>query len=85
MIWEVQKKGRISHLVGTAHFFPYSFRGSLQPYLESARVVMFEGPLDDDNMARVREAGIDKEDSYHIFNELDDNTIAGISDALVPV
>ncbi len=85
MIWEVQKNGRISHLVGTAHFFPYSFKKSLQRYLESARVVMFEGPLDDENMARVREAGIDKENPYHIFNELDDKTIASITDALVPV
>jgi uncharacterized protein YbaP (TraB family) len=85
MIWEVQKNGKISHLVGTAHFFPYSFRASLQRYLENARVVMFEGPLDDENMARVREAGIESKDSYHIFNELDDKTIAGIADALVPV
>ena len=85
MIWEVQKNGRISHLVGTAHFFPYSFTNSLQRYLENARVVMFEGPLDDDSMARVREAGIDKEESYHIFNELDDKTIASITDVLVPV
>jgi len=85
MIWQAQKNGRISHLVGTAHFFPYSFRNSLQRYVESARVVMFEGPLDDDNMARVREAGIDKENSYHIFNELDDKTIASITDALVPL
>jgi uncharacterized protein YbaP (TraB family) len=46
---------------------------------------MFEGPLDDDSMARVREAGIDNENSYHIFDELDDKTIAGITDALVPV
>ena len=85
MIWEVQKNGKISHLVGTAHFFPYSFRNSLEQYLENARVVMFEGPLDDENMARVREAGTDSEDSYHIFNELDDKTIAGITDALIPV
>jgi uncharacterized protein YbaP (TraB family) len=85
MIWEVQKGGKVSHIVGTAHFFPYSFRNFLQPYLKNARVVMFEGPLDDDNMARVREAGIDSENSYHIFNELDDKTIAGISNALIPV
>ncbi len=84
MIWQAHKDGRVSHLVGTAHFFPYSFRNSLQRYVESARVVMFEGPLDDDNMARVREAGIDKENSYHIFNELDDKTSAGITAALVP-
>ena len=84
MIWEVQKNGRASYLVGTAHFFPYSFKNSLQQYLESARVVMFEGPLDVENMARVRKAGIDKENAYHIFNELSEKTIAGITDALVP-
>jgi uncharacterized protein YbaP (TraB family) len=85
MIWEVEKNGKISHLVGTAHFFPYSFRSSLRGYLENARVVMFEGPLDDENMSRVREAGTDAESSYHIFNELDDKTIAAITSALVPV
>jgi uncharacterized protein YbaP (TraB family) len=85
MIWEVQKNGRISHLVGTAHFFPYSFRNSLRRCLQNARVVMFEGPLDDHNMARVREAGIDRETSYHLFDDLDDETIAGITGALIPV
>ena len=84
MIWEAQKNGKLSYLVGTAHFFPYSFSSSLRRYLKDARVVMFEGPLDDDNMARVREAGIDNENSYHIFNELDEKTIAGISSALIP-
>jgi hypothetical protein len=85
MIWEVQKNGRTSHLIGTAHFFPYSFRDSLQRCLENARVVMFEGPLDEDNMARVRQAGTDPDNSYHIFDELDNKTIAGLTDALVPV
>jgi len=85
MIWEVQKNGKISHLVGTAHFFPYSFRNSLYRCLENARLVMFEGPLDDHNMARVREAGIDRESSYHFFDGLDDETIAGITGALIPV
>jgi uncharacterized protein YbaP (TraB family) len=85
MIWEVQKSGRTSHLIGTAHFFPYSFRDPLQRYLENARVVMFEGPLDEENMARVRQAGSDPENSYHIFNELDNKTIAGLTERLVPV
>ena len=85
MIWEVQKNGKLSYLVGTAHFFPYSFKNSLQRYLENARLVMFEGPLDDANMARVRQAGIDNENSYHIFNELDDKVIDGITSALIPV
>ncbi len=85
MIWEVQKSDKVSHLVGTAHFFPYSFRNSLYRWLENARLVMFEGPLDDHNMARVREAGIGPESSYHLFDELDDETIADITGALIPV
>ena len=85
MIWEVQKNGKISHLVGTAHFFPYSFRKSLFRCLENARLVMFEGPLDDRNMAKVRQAGIDPDSSYHIFDALDEQTISGIIGALIPV
>jgi hypothetical protein len=85
MIWQVQKNGNVSQLVGTAHFFPYSFRNALHCSLQNARIVMFEGPLDEDSMARVRQAGMDTESSYHLFDELDDQTIAGITDALIPV
>ncbi len=85
MIWEVQKNGKVSHLVGTAHFFPYSFRDALYRCLENARLVMFEGPLDDDNLAKVRQAGINPESAYHLFDELDEKTIAGITGALIPV
>ncbi len=85
MIWEVHKNGKVSHLVGTAHFFPYSFRSSLYRCLENARLVMFEGPLDDHNLARVRQAGIDPQSSYHLFDDLDEETIAGITGALIPV
>jgi uncharacterized protein YbaP (TraB family) len=85
MIWEVRKDGKVSHLVGTAHFFPYSFRNSLYRCLENARRVMFEGPLDEHNLARVRQAGIDPQRSYHLFDELDEKTIAGITSALIPV
>jgi len=58
MIWEVEKDHRRSYLVGTAHFFPYSFKTSLHRCLENADTVMFEGPLDPDNMARVVNRGI---------------------------
>ena len=85
MIWEVQKNDKVSHLVGTAHFFPYSFRNSLYRCLENARLVMFEGPLEDHNLARVRQAGIDPQSSYHLFDELDEETITGITAALIPV
>jgi hypothetical protein len=85
MIWQVQKNGKMSRLVGTAHFFPYSFRHSLRGCLQNARLAIFEGPLDDHNMARVRQAGMDTESSYHIFDELDEETIAAITGALIPV
>ena len=52
MIWQVQKNGTVSKLVGTAHFFPYSFRNALRRCLQNARIVMFEGPLNEDSMAQ---------------------------------
>jgi uncharacterized protein YbaP (TraB family) len=84
MIWEVEKDNRASYLVGTAHFFPYSFKRTLRRYLTSARTAIFEGPLDDENMAKVVSAGLDIDDSYHLFDELDNKTIAAITDALRP-
>ena len=78
------KDGRKSFLVGTAHFFPYSFKKTFRRYLSDARTVMFEGPLDKENMAKVVSAGLVTEDSYHLFDELDNQTIAAISDALKP-
>ena len=84
MIWEVEKNNRKSHLVGTAHFFPYSFKTSLRRYLKKARTAIFEGPLDDDNMAKVVAAGCDSQNSYHLFDELDKRAIDDITDALRP-
>jgi uncharacterized protein YbaP (TraB family) len=84
MNWEVRKGSRKSYLVGTAHFFPYSFKKTFRKYLIDARTVMFEGPLDEENMAKVVRAGTVAEDSYHLFDELDNQTIAAISEALKP-
>ena len=84
MIWEVHKDNQRSFLVGTAHFFPYSFKTSLRRYLKKARTVIFEGPLDNDNMAKVVTAGCDNQNSYHLFDELDKRTIDDITDALRP-
>ena len=84
MIWEVEKDGKRSHLVGTAHFFPYSFEASLHRCLQNARTVMFEGPLDEDNMARVVNCGFDRESGYHIFDDLDRKTVDRITAELAP-
>jgi hypothetical protein len=85
MIWKVKKEDKRSYLVGTAHFFPYSFRTSLSKYLKDATVVLFEGPLDEQNMAKVVNAGTNNENEAHLFEQLDRETIDRISEALVPV
>jgi uncharacterized protein YbaP (TraB family) len=84
MIWEVQKNNKKSFLIGTAHFFPYSFRTSLSRYIRNANTILFEGPLDKDNMAKVVNAGLEKENAAHLFEELDEQTIAEINEALAP-
>jgi len=84
MIWEVVKNHKRSYLVGTAHFFPYSFKTSLQSCLENAGTVMFEGPLDQDNMAKVVNHGIENQSSYHIFDDLDQQSITRITRELAP-
>jgi uncharacterized protein YbaP (TraB family) len=84
MIWEVKNGNVNSYLVGTAHFFPYSFRTSLSRYLKDARAVLFEGPLDKHNMAKVVNAGTE-ENSTHLFDRLDKQTVDRISEAILPV
>lgn len=84
MIWQIEKNHKRSLLVGTAHFFPYSFKNSLGRYLQDARTAIFEGPLDKDNMARVLNRGFDRSSNYHIFDDLDRNTIQRITRAITP-
>ena len=84
MIWEVVKANKKSFLVGTAHFFPYSFRTSLSRFIKNASTVLLEGPLDQESMARVVEAGCQKEKEGHLFEELDEKTVNEITEALVP-
>jgi hypothetical protein len=84
MIWEVGRDAARSHLIGTAHFFPNSFKTSLTRCLENARIVMFEGPLDPQNMAKVVNSGYDHDSGYHIFDGLDRKTIDKISRELAP-
>jgi uncharacterized protein YbaP (TraB family) len=84
MIFEVSKNDKRSHLVGTAHFFPYSFRASLSRYIERARAVLFEGPLDKGSMDKVVNAGRAEENEPHLFDGLDEKTINRVSEKLVP-
>jgi uncharacterized protein YbaP (TraB family) len=84
MIWEVMNGSKKSYLVGTAHIFPYSFRTSLSRYLKNARAVLFEGPLDKHNMAKVVSAGTE-ETTKHLFDRLDKRTVDRLSEAVLPV
>lgn len=57
MVWEVEKAGRRSLIVGTAHFFPYSFEHHLRSLFEGVDTVLFEGPLDTVSFEQVNVAG----------------------------
>jgi len=84
MIWEVEKKNKKSYLIGTAHFFPYSFKTSLYRCIKDAHTVMFEGPLDQKAMTQVVNCGLDHHDNYHLFDDLDRKTIDKITAKLAP-
>ena len=58
MVWEVERHGRRSTLVGTAHFFPRHFRRDLRRLIGAARVVLLEGPLDEAATRKVLDAGV---------------------------
>ena len=57
MVWEVERRGRRSTLVGAAHFFPRHFRRDLRRLIEGARILLLEGPLDEAATRKVLEAG----------------------------
>jgi hypothetical protein len=57
MAWELERRGRRSTLVGTAHFFPYRFRAALRGRIQRTDTVLLEGPLDDDSRRKVVAAG----------------------------
>lgn len=82
MVWEMKKDGRINFLVGTAHFFPHSFRKSLKHLISRADVALFEGPLDESNMNAVREYSWAKLDGMSLYDALDKETIAELNKEL---
>ena len=85
MIWEIRRNGKRSFLAGTAHFFPNSFRTSLSYYIEMARTVMFEGPLDKESMAKVVRAGTVPGMGASILDQLDKNIVEEMTGLLLPV
>lgn len=84
MVWEVAKGDRKSFLVGTAHFFPYSFRISLSRILAGARAALFEGPLDRDSMNKVIGAGSPGGEESRLLKDLGDDHLTQIKRVLIP-
>jgi len=84
MIWEVHKNNKNSYLIGTAHYFPYSFKTSLRRYLDIAGTVIFEGPLDQDNMDKVQAAGNTGGNHVPLVEDLGSQTITDIYHSLFP-
>jgi uncharacterized protein YbaP (TraB family) len=78
MLWLVEKGGQTSHLVGTAHFFPYSFRRSLKRLMRSVETVMFEGPLDQVSSNQIAEYSRQGEDMPAFVNQLTPDAIQEI-------
>jgi uncharacterized protein YbaP (TraB family) len=81
-VWRIDKDGHTSFLVGTAHFSPYSFKKALIKLIQSADIVLFEGPLDQESMARVVQYGQDGEDTRSIYEALDPAVIKEINKLL---
>lgn len=79
MVWRVEKGGRVSRLVGTAHFYPYSFRRSMTNLMRDVSIVMFEGPLDEASSAQIAEYGRDGDDSPALIDALTKEAIKEIN------
>lgn len=82
MAWQVEKDGRVSYLVGTAHFFPYSFNRSLANLIRQVETVIFEGPLDEPSMQRIAEHGRQGNDSPALIDLLEPKAVQEINKLL---
>jgi uncharacterized protein YbaP (TraB family) len=82
MLWSVHKRGKISHLVGTVHFFPFSFKKAMTRLIAGVDRVFLEGPLDEGSRQRVVAHGT-KGDSRPLLSALDTETISEINSVLV--
>lgn len=77
-VWKIEGDGRRGYIAGTAHFSPFRYRRSLQRLIRKARIVLFEGPLDEQSMKRVVELGSTGEGSVALYERLDSQTITRI-------
>jgi hypothetical protein len=78
-VWRVEKDGRVSSLVGTAHFCPYRFEKALTQLIKEAEIVAFEGPLDEGSMERVVQYGRQAKNSPSLYDALDPAAVKEIN------
>jgi uncharacterized protein YbaP (TraB family) len=78
-VWRVEKEGKSSLLVGTAHFSPYSFKKALIKLIQSVETVLFEGPLDQESMAKVVRYGQKEDDTRSLYEALDPAVVKEIN------
>ncbi len=81
-IWKVEKERHASFLVGTAHFSPYSFKKTLTRLIQGVDTVLFEGPLDQESMAKVVQYGQQGEDEPSLYKGLHPDVVGEISKLL---
>jgi hypothetical protein len=81
-VWKVEKKRPASFLVGTAHFSPYSFKKSLTRLIQGVDTVLFEGPLDQESMAKVVQYGQKAENGPSLYEALESEAIKEINKLL---
>jgi len=88
MVWRIEKEGKISFLVGTAHFSPYRFRKSLTQLIQSVEDVLFEGPLDPESMAKVAQHGRQIGEAPSLYEALEPAVVKEmnrhLNDQLIP-
>ena len=81
-VWKVEKDGHTSYLVGTAHFSPYRFKKTLIKLIQGVETVLFEGPLDEESMARVVQYGQKGENAPSLYKALHPDVIVEINKLL---
>ena len=81
-VWRVEKDGHTSYLVGTAHFSPYRFKKTLIKLIQGIETVLFEGPLDEESMARVVQYGQKGENTPSLCKALHPDVIVKINKLL---
>jgi hypothetical protein len=83
-VWCLSKEGRLSRLVGSAHFSPCRFGRSVERLVREASVVLFEGPLDEAGLARAALAGLDPQGAS-LLDRLTPETVAILRRLLAPL